>query len=144
MDKADAAANRERLVWKGVPGGAFQYNTGGSNGQPLIFYFGRMRQAADAAGRIRAALVGSRGRPARGLYLGCTGRTQPHGLGQDGPRPLAESAGPQCLRDVASANGQLSRRHRGLPPYSIYGYASSVALLAAHAQAQGRRIRLRS
>ena len=54
MDKADAAANRDNLVWRGVPGGAFQYNTGGSSGQPLIIHFGRARQASDAAGRMRA------------------------------------------------------------------------------------------
>ncbi len=41
MDKAQAAANREQLVWRGVPGGTFKYNTGGSSGQPLIFHFGR-------------------------------------------------------------------------------------------------------
>jgi phenylacetate-CoA ligase len=43
-----------RLVWRGVPGGAFRYNTGGSSGEPLIFHFGRTRQASDAAGRMRA------------------------------------------------------------------------------------------
>src|SRR5574337_276674 len=54
MTKADAAANREQIVWRGVPGGAYQYNTGGSSGEPLIFHFGRTRQASDAAGRMRA------------------------------------------------------------------------------------------
>ncbi len=29
-------------------------DTGGSSGTPLIFYFGRKRQASDAAGRMRA------------------------------------------------------------------------------------------
>jgi len=29
MDKADAAANRDTIVWKGVPGGVFLYNTAG-------------------------------------------------------------------------------------------------------------------
>mgnify|MGYP005842430263 FL=1 len=54
MDKSDAMAHRDELVWLGVPGGAYKYNTGGSSGQPLIFYFGRRRQASDAAGRMRA------------------------------------------------------------------------------------------
>src|ERR1035438_60708 len=54
MSKQDAAANRDDLVWHGVPGGAYKYNTGGSSGQPLLFHFGRWRQASDAAGRIRA------------------------------------------------------------------------------------------
>ncbi len=54
MDKQDAAAHKDEIVWRGVPGGAFKYNTGGSSGQPLIFHFGRLRQASDAAGRMRA------------------------------------------------------------------------------------------
>ena len=49
MDKKDAAAHREQMVWRGVPGGIYKYNTGGSSGEPLIFYYGRRRQASDAA-----------------------------------------------------------------------------------------------
>ena len=48
LTKADAKANRERMVWHGVPGGAQRYNPGGSSGEPLIFYFGRRRQASSA------------------------------------------------------------------------------------------------
>jgi phenylacetate-CoA ligase len=54
MNKRDARDNVEQLVWRQVPGGVFKYTTGGSSGEPLIFYFGRARQAADAAGRLRA------------------------------------------------------------------------------------------
>ena len=54
MDKRDARDNVEQLVWRQAPGGVFKYTTGGSSGEPLIFYFGRSRQAADAAGRLRA------------------------------------------------------------------------------------------
>jgi phenylacetate-CoA ligase len=54
MTKQDARTNVDRMFWAGVPGGASRYNTGGSSGEPLIFYFGRLRQASDAAGRIRA------------------------------------------------------------------------------------------
>jgi phenylacetate-CoA ligase len=53
MDKRDARDNVEQLVWREAPGGVFKYTTGGSSGEPLIFYFGRARQAADAAGRRR-------------------------------------------------------------------------------------------
>ncbi len=54
MNKRDARDNVDQLVWRGVPGGVFKYTTGGSSGEPLIFYFGRARQASDAAGRMRA------------------------------------------------------------------------------------------
>ena len=40
MNKQDAAAHRDQLVWRDVPGGAFKYNTGGSSGEPLVFYMG--------------------------------------------------------------------------------------------------------
>ncbi|MDZ7585189.1 MAG: phenylacetate--CoA ligase family protein, partial [Thiobacillus sp.] len=54
MNKRDARDNVDRLVWREAPGGVFKYTTGGSSGEPLIFYFGRERQASDAAGRMRA------------------------------------------------------------------------------------------
>ena len=54
MGKRDAREHAERLVWHGVPGGAHRYNTGGSSGEPLVFHYGRTRQASDAAGRMRA------------------------------------------------------------------------------------------
>src|SRR5690606_26836099 len=54
MNKRDARDNVDQIVWSGVPGGAYRYNTGGSSGEPLIFHFGRARQASDAAGRMRA------------------------------------------------------------------------------------------
>ena len=77
MTKQDARANVERIRWLGVPGGAFRYNTGGSSGEPLIFYFGRWRQASDAAGRMRARRWWGVdvGRP-RGLPVGRAGRAR--------------------------------------------------------------------
>ena len=54
MNKRDARENVDQLVWREAPGGVFKYTTGGSSGEPLIFYFGRERQASDAAGRMRA------------------------------------------------------------------------------------------
>ncbi|MDP2253729.1 MAG: phenylacetate--CoA ligase family protein, partial [Thiobacillus sp.] len=54
MNKRDARDNVEKLAWREAPGGVFKYTTGGSSGEPLIFYFGRERQASDAAGRMRA------------------------------------------------------------------------------------------
>ena len=59
MTKADARENGEAMRWFGVPGGTFRYNTGGSTGQPLIFQFGRWRQASGRGGpNPRPALVG--------------------------------------------------------------------------------------
>jgi len=143
MDKADAAANRDTIVWKGVPGGVFLYNTGGSSGQPLIFYFGRARQAADAAGRIRA-------RRWWGVEVG-----QPEVYIWGAPVELSRTDWVKTVRDrllnqlVLNAFAMSPARMdsyldaiEAFRPHSLYGYASSVALLAAHAQARGRRLRL--
>jgi phenylacetate-CoA ligase len=51
LSKSEIRKNLEALQWKGCPGGLFRYNTGGSSGEPLVFYFDRRRQAYDAAAR---------------------------------------------------------------------------------------------
>ncbi len=143
MDKAQAAANREQLVWKDVPGGAFQYNTGGSSGQPLIFHFGRTRQASDAAGRIRA-------RRWWGAEVG-----EPEVYIWGAPVELNKTDWVKTMRDrllnqlVLNAFAMSPERMdhyldalESFQPRSIYGYSSSVSLLAAHARSRGRRLRL--
>jgi phenylacetate-CoA ligase len=143
MDKAQAAANREQLVWKDVPGGAFQYNTGGSSGQPLIFHFGRTRQASDAAGRIRA-------RRWWGAEVG-----EPEVYIWGAPVELNKTDWVKTVRDrllnqlVLNAFAMSPERMdhyldalESFQPRSIYGYSSSVSLLAAHARSRGRRLRL--
>ena len=54
LDKAAISSHREELVNRDVPGGPIRYNTGGSSGEPLIFYFDKRRQAYDKAARMRA------------------------------------------------------------------------------------------
>ncbi len=53
LDKASISSHREELVNRDVPGGPIRYNTGGSSGEPLIFYFDKRRQAYDKAARMR-------------------------------------------------------------------------------------------
>lgn len=143
MDKAQAAAHRDELVWKGVPGGAFPYNTGGSSGQPLIFHFGRSRQASDAAGRIRA-------RRWWGVEVG-----EPEVYIWGAPVELNKTDWVKTVRDrllnqlVLNAFAMSPQRMdqyldamEAFQPRCLYGYASSVALLAAHARDRGRRPRL--
>lgn len=143
MDKAQAAENREHLVWKDVPGGTFQYNTGGSSGQPLIFHFGRTRQASDAAGRIRA-------RRWWGVEVG-----EPEVYIWGAPVELNKTDWVKTVRDrllnqlVLNAFAMSPERMdhyldaiESFQPRSIYGYSSSVSLLAAHAKSRGRRLRL--
>ena len=143
MDKRDARENRDRMVWKQVPGGAFKYTTGGSSGEPLIFYFGRWRQASDAAGRMRARRWWGVEVGEREVYL------------WGAPVELNKTDRIKTLRDrlinqlVLNAfemsparMDQYLQAISTWQPSCIYGYASSVALLAAHGEARGMTLRL--
>ena len=140
MNKRDARDNVEQLVWRGVPGGVFRYTTGGSSGEPLIFYFGRARQAADAAGRLRARRWWGVAPGEREVYL------------WGAPVELSRTDRIKTLRDRL-VNQLLLNAFEMSParmddylaavqvwnPKAIYGYASSLALFAAHAEARGVR-----
>lgn len=142
MTRSDARANAERLVWRGVPGGAVRYTTGGSTGEPLIFHFGRARQASDAAGRMRARRWWGVEPGEREVYL------------WGAPVELARTDRIKTLRDRLVNQLLLSAFEmspstmdayvdaiRAWRPRAIYGYASSLALLCAHARARGRSLR---
>jgi len=143
MTKRDARDNVEHIRWQGVPGGAFPYNTGGSSGEPLLFYYGRWRQASDAAGRIRA-------RRWWGVEPG-----DPEVYLWGAPVELQKTDRIKTLRDrmlnqlVLNAF-EMSERNmdeylealQAFNPKCLYGYASSIALLAARASARGLRPQL--
>ena len=143
MDKQDAVTYGEQMVWRGVPGGIFRYNTGGSSGQPLIFYYGRRRQASDAAGRMRA-------RRWWGVEPG-----DPEVYLWGAPVELDKTDRIKALRDrllnqlvlnafdMSPAHMEdYARAIQSFQPCCIYGYASSVALLAAHVLERNIRLRL--
>ena len=142
MNKRDARDNVEQLVWREAAGGVFKYTTGGSSGEPLIFYFGRARQAADAAGRLRARRWWGLEPGEREVYL------------WGAPVELSKTDRIKTLRDRL-VNQLLLNAFEMSPermddylvaigawnPKAIYGYASSLALLAAHAESRGVRLK---
>lgn len=143
MDKRDARDNVEQLVWREAPGGVFKYTTGGSSGEPLIFYFGRARQAADAAGRLRARRWWGVEPGAREVYLWGA----PVELSKtDRIKTLRDRWVNQLLLNAFEMSPRVMDQYlAAIPawnPRAIYGYASSLALLAAHAEARGVRLRL--
>jgi len=121
------------------------YNTGGSSGQPLTFYFGRRRQAADAASRMRARRwwgidVGSRevllwGAP---IELKRTDRI----------KTIRDRLFNQLLLNAFDMNADSMERYieaiQAYRPAVLYGYASSVALLCTYARNRGRSLRVPS
>ncbi len=133
LDKKTAQEHGTEMVWHGVPGGAHLYNTGGSSGSPLIFYFGRWRQASDAAGRMRA-------RQWFGVEVGA-----PEAYLWGAPVELNKTDKIKTFRDRLVNHLFLNAFEMSVQnmdkyaaaistfnPECIYGYASSIALLAAH------------
>ena len=141
MTRADAQLHGQEMTWQNVPGGLFRYTTGGSSGQPLIFNFGRLRQASDAAGRIRA-------RRWCGVNVG-----EPEVYLWGAPVELNKTDRIKRIRDRL-LNQLLLNAFEMSPekmahyldaiqkfkPKCIYGYASSVALLASYAKQNGKSL----
>ena len=145
MTRRDARENAEGIRWADVPGGAFKYNTGGSSGEPLIFWFGRSRQASDAAGRIRARRWWGVDLGDRECYL------------WGAPVELSKTDRVKTVRDrllnqlvlnafemSASNMDEYAEALAEFQPHCIYGYASSIALLAAHITSNDIPLNLRS
>ena len=143
MTKTDAQQHGNKKAWHEVPGGSFRYTTGGSSGQPLIFHYGRSRQASDAAGRIRARRWWGVNAGDREVYL------------WGAPVELNKTDRIKTIRDrllnqlVLNAF-EMSPENMSIyltvmqkfNPKCIYGYASSVALLASYARQNGRQLSL--
>lgn len=143
MNKRDARDNVERLVWRSVPGGVYKYTTGGSSGEPLIFYFGRARQAADAAGRLRARRWWGVEPGDREVYLWGA----PVELNKtDRIKTLRDRLVNQLLLNAFEMSparmDDYLQAIQSWAPKAIYGYASSLALLAAHAEASSVKLRV--
>jgi phenylacetate-CoA ligase len=143
MTRADIQQHGNEMAWHDVPGGCFRYTTGGSSGQPLIFNFGKSRQASDAAGRIRS-------RRWWGVNVG-----DPEVYLWGAPVELNKTDKVKTIRDrllnqlVLNAF-EMSPENMSIyltaiqnfKPKCIYGYASSVALLATYARQNNRPLSL--
>lgn len=145
MDKKDILANGEEMVWQGVPGGAFKYNTGGSSGEPLRFYFGRWRQASDAAGRLRARRWWGVAAGDREVYLWGA----PVELNKtDWIKGVRDRLLNQLVLNAFAMSPENMDSYveaiRAFKPKCLYGYASSIALLAAHARERCGKLSLPS
>lgn len=137
LTKAAIRANTEKLKAEGA-GPLKRYNTGGSSGEPLIFFMGKDRVTHDVAAKWRATRwwgvdIGDRevvvwGSP---VELGA----------QDRLRTLRD----RLLRsellpafEMSQANlDRFVERIRTVRPAMLFGYPSSLSLIAAHADKRG-------
>jgi len=132
---------RERLAdmtWLGCPGGAFPYSTGGSSGEPLKFYFDRPRQSADWAARWRARRWWDvRPGDPEILLWGAPVELK----AQDRLRAWRDGLLNQHLLNAfemtAARMDAYVAAFQARRPVCIYGYPSSLGLLARHAGERG-------
>ena len=118
-----------------------RYNTGGSSGEPLIFYMGKGRKSHDVAAKWRATRwwgvdIGDPelvvwGSP---IELGAQDRIKQirDALLRSELLPAFEMSPANLDRYVAEI--------RRVRPTMLFGYPSSLALIAAHAVKQGQRL----
>jgi phenylacetate-CoA ligase len=140
LAKADIRADVEGFKAEGH-GPLKRYNTGGSSGEPLVFYMDRHRISHDVAAKWRATRwwgvdIGDPelvvwGSP---IELGSQDRLRRlrDGLMRSHLLPAFEMSASNLDRFVQTIQQQR--------PAMLFGYPSSLALIARHAQAQGQRL----
>jgi len=140
LDKTLIRANLGRL--KAQDHGVIsRYNTGGSSGEPLIFYIGKGRKSHDVAAKWRATRWW-------GVDIGDPELVvwgSPVELGaQDRVRRLRDGLmRSRLLPAFEMSETNLDRyvqRIRSVRPAMLFGYPSSLSLIAGHAQRRGVRL----
>jgi phenylacetate-CoA ligase len=138
LDKATIRANVDALK-SDTAGKLVRYNTGGSSGEPLVFYMGMGRVSHDVAAKWRATRWW-------GVDIG-----DPEVVLWGSPVELGKQDRVKALRDRVLRSHLLpafemsdERMDRYLDaiarirPRMLFGYASALALLATHAERRGR------
>ena len=137
LDKPTIRANLDHL--KSVDAGPLQrFNTGGSSGEPLIFYLGKERVSHDVAAKRRATRWW-------GVDIG-----DPEIVVWGSPIELGAQDRVKQIRDELFRTHLLSAFEMSrekldefvasilkIKPKMLFGYPSSLALIAAHAQSMG-------
>lgn len=140
LTKAVIRANTEALKSEQAVGLA-RFNTGGSSGEPLIFFIGRERTSHDVAAKWRATRwwgvdIGDPeivlwGSP---IELGTQDRIR---AWRD--RLMRTELLPAFEMSESKLDGFVARI-RSVRPKMLFGYPSAFALIARHARKQGQRL----
>ncbi len=142
LTKADIRRNLEDLKWNACPGGLFRYNTGGSTGEPLIFYFDRRRQAYDAAARALTHRWWGVDIGDRELYLWGSPLEMKK---QDRIKTLRDTLTNQVLISAFEISPQqvpaIFARMKKFNPKCIFGYPSTIDLFCRMALNQGLHLK---
>ena len=141
LTKADIRENLDRMQWRACPGGLHPYNTGGSSGEPLIFYFDRRRQGWDAAARALTHRWWDVDIGDRELYL--WGHPVEKSR-QDRFKEFRDRITNQLLVSAFDVSEAVVPEYvkiiRDFQPKCIFGYPSTLALFCRLAREQGHRL----
>ena len=140
LTKADIRANLDRLKAEGAEGLA-RFNTGGSSGEPLIFFIGRERVSHDVAAKWRATRWW-------GVDIG-----DPEAVVWGSPIELGSQDRIRQIRDrllrtrlipaFEMSPEKLDRfvaEIRAMRPRMLFGYPSALAHIARHAKVRDVRM----
>ncbi len=140
LTKADIRANLDRLKAEGAEGLA-RFNTGGSSGEPLIFFIGRERISHDVAAKWRATRWW-------GVDIG-----DPEAVVWGSPIELGSQDRIRQIRDrllrtrlipaFEMSPEKLDRfvsEIRAMRPRMLFGYPSALAHIARHAKIRNVRM----
>ena len=140
LTKATIRQNADAMKAEGH-GPLSRYNTGGSSGEPLVFFIGKARKSHDVAAKWRATRwwgvdIGDREAVIWGSPIehGAQDRVRAlrDGLLRSTLLPAFEMS-PQRLDEFVAA----LRRER---PAMVFGYPSAIDHIARHAESRGQRL----
>jgi phenylacetate-CoA ligase len=138
LSKAEIKNNLNKMKWLECPGGLHRYNTGGSSGEPLIFYFDKRRQAYDKAARMMTHRWWGVDVGEKELYLW---GSPVEATKQDKIKSIRDQLTNELLIsafDLSEANVvQIYADIKKFNPKSLFGYPSTISLFAQMAQKQG-------
>ena len=140
LDKATIRARTDALKHPGARGLA-RFNTGGSSGEPLIFYIGRERVSHDVAAKWRATRwwgvdIGDPETVVWGSPIELGGQDRVRAWRD---RVMRTELLPAFEMSPAKLDTMVAaiRRRR---PRMLFGYPSALSHIARHAQAAGQRM----
>ncbi len=141
LSKAEIRKNLEEIKWHDSPGGLHRYNTGGSSGKPLVFYFDRRRQAYDAAARALTHQwwgvdIGDKELYLWGSPLEITKQDKIKDLRDWLTNDLLISAFEISVNKVP----EMVKKIEAFTPKCVFGYPSTIALFCEMADKLGYRL----
>ncbi len=141
LSKEEIRKNLEDMKWKDSPGGLHRYNTGGSSGKPLVFYFDRRRQAYDAAARALTHQwwgvdIGDRELYLWGSPLEITKQDKVKDIRDWLTNDLLISAFEISAKKIP----EMMEKIQGFNPKCVFGYPSTIALFCEMAGKLGYRL----